>query len=170
MKLIFYRSFPDALTTVSSWAERSGVELLRRRSKSAMRLRRSGIFFAMRPQITLKIFTWFSLCSKKQVSQKAFPSEGKVSPQVTKEVFVYLLALATPLSSCLRQSTFPSRGRLTERHTFSYRGNIMQFVLAPSGDVWQKGSRFDASISRFCHRYRVAKSSTSPAFLLFFCP
>ena len=29
-----------------------------------------------------------------------------------------------------------------------------------SGNVWRKRSRFDASISRFCHRYRVAKSST----------
>ncbi len=28
-----------------------------------------------------------------------------MSPQVTKEVFVYLLGLVTPLSSCLRQST-----------------------------------------------------------------
>ena len=89
MKLTFYHSMPKEPFNVSSWAERSGVELLRRRSKSARCLHRSGIFFAWRSPIALKIFTWFSLCSKKRVSQKAFLREEGGTRSVTKGARVY---------------------------------------------------------------------------------
>ena len=51
-----------------------------------------------------------------------------MSPQVTKEVFVYLLGLVTPLSSCLRQSTvnfaagkFAAACRLSRSEGKAYR-------------------------------------------------
>jgi len=47
----------------------------------------------------------------------------------------------------------------------------MQIVLELFGNVRQKRSRFGVNASRFCHRYRVAKSSTPPALLLLMsCP